>query len=108
MSSTETVAAGDVDIIHPLDCSQYGRILVYQPKQRVDLTKSVETISFAFDNTFDCHATNAQIYERSVRNLIPSLFEGQWASIFAYGQTGKLLYVGKLYRRVCPFDQAIY
>ena len=89
MSPAEIAAAGDIDIIHPLDFQQFGRILVYQPKQRVDLTKSIETIPFAFDNTFDCHATNADIYERSVRNLIPSLFEGQWASIFAYGQTGK-------------------
>ena len=61
---------------------------MYQPKQRVDLTKHVETVPFAFDNAFDSDATNADIYQRSVRNLIPSLFEGQWASIFAYGQTG--------------------
>lgn len=88
MSVSEIAAAGDVDVIHPLDYGTYGRVLVYQPKTRVDLTKQIETVPFAFDNAFDCTVSNSEIYERSIRNLIPSLFEGQWASIFAYGQTG--------------------
>lgn len=88
MSRAEVAAAGDIDIIHPLDYGTYGRILVYQPRQRVDLTKQVETIPFAMDHTFDASSTNSDIYQRAIRNLIPTLFEGQWASIFAYGQTG--------------------
>lgn len=88
MSRNEIVSAGDVDVIHPLDYGTHGRVLVYQPRTRVDLTKEIETIPFAFDNVFDESANNVNLYERTVRNLIPSLFEGQWASIFAYGQTG--------------------
>lgn len=88
MSRSEIVAAGDVDVIHPFDYGSHGRLLVYNPKTRVDLTKTIETLSFSFDNVFDETSTNVQIYERAIRSMIPNLFEGQWASIFAYGQTG--------------------
>ncbi|KAL7580840.1 hypothetical protein ACA910_001113 [Epithemia clementina (nom. ined.)] len=88
MSKNELVAANSVDVIHPLDYQTHGRILVYQPKTRVDLTKEIETVPFSFDNVFDESSTNTQIYERTVRNLIPPLFEGQWGCVFAYGQTG--------------------
>ncbi|GKY96424.1 hypothetical protein MPSEU_000601900 [Mayamaea pseudoterrestris] len=90
MSKREVAAAGDVDVIHPLDCGTYGKVLVYQPKTRVDLTKEIETLPFAFDNVFDEVSTNRQLYERCVRNLIPLLFEEEHSgvSIFAYGQTG--------------------
>ena len=78
----------DVDIIQSLDFNGYGRVLVYQPKTRVDLTKQVETFPFAFDNVFSELSTNTDIYNRAVRNLIPGVFAGRWASCFAYGQTG--------------------
>jgi len=78
----------EVDVIHPLQYLDYGKLLVYQPKTRVDLTKEVETISFAFDNVYDENSTNTQIYNETIRALIPGLFEGRWASVFAYGQTG--------------------
>ena len=78
----------DVDIIQSLDYNGYGRVLVYQPKTRVDLTKQVETFPFAFDNVFGEFSTNTDIYNRAVRNLIPGVFDGRWASCFAYGQTG--------------------
>jgi hypothetical protein len=87
-TSESNINAGDIDIIHPLQYNQYGRILVYQPKTRVDLTKQIEIVPFAFDNVYDDPSTNQQIYESSIRDLIPSFFIGQWASIFAYGQTG--------------------
>mmetsp|Transcript_14107 Transcript_14107/g.19702 ORF Transcript_14107/g.19702 Transcript_14107/m.19702 type:complete len:1489 (-) Transcript_14107:919-5385(-) len=88
MSKKEAAAAGEVDVIHPLDFKDYGKVLVYQPKTRVDLTREVETLPFAFDNVFDEKSNNVQIYERTVRHLIPGVFEGRWASVFAYGQTG--------------------
>jgi uncharacterized short protein YbdD (DUF466 family) len=86
MSKSEL--SNGLDIIHPLDYSEFGKILVYQPKTRVDLTKEVETIPFAYDNVYGEKSTNVQIYERSIRNLILPFFEGQWATCFAYGQTG--------------------
>jgi len=79
---------GDVDIVHPLDHGSFGRILVYQPRTRVDLTKEIETIPFAFDNVFDERSTTRKLYERSIKHLIPSLLSGQWVNVFAYGQTG--------------------
>ena len=88
MSGKELGRKGSVDVVHPLDYGPYGRMLVYQPKTRVDLTKEIDTLPFAFDNVFDESSTNSQIYERTVRNLIPPLFEGQWGCVFAYGQTG--------------------
>jgi kinesin family protein 2/24 len=92
-SKTEANLSGGIDVIHPLDYGDYGRILVYQPKTRVDLTKEVETVPFAYDNVFGEKSTNVQIYDRSVRNLVAPFFEGQWATVFAYGQTGS----GKTY-----------
>eukprot|EP00523_Entomoneis_sp_CCMP467_P020264 CAMPEP_0168863604 /NCGR_PEP_ID=MMETSP0727-20121128/19034_1 /TAXON_ID=265536 /ORGANISM="Amphiprora sp., Strain CCMP467" /LENGTH=1102 /DNA_ID=CAMNT_0008918675 /DNA_START=25 /DNA_END=3333 /DNA_ORIENTATION=+ len=88
MSTDEVVAAGDVDVIHPMDYGAHGKILVYQPRTRVDLTKQIETVPFCYDNVFGEESTNSQIYQRTVRNLIPPFFEGQWGCVFAYGQTG--------------------
>jgi kinesin family protein 2/24 len=89
MSTSECTSSKEVDVIHPLDYGDYGRILVYQAKTRVDLTRHIDTVAFAFDNVFDEASCNKDIYERTVRNLIPGVFDGgQWASVFAYGQTG--------------------
>lgn len=88
MSRKEISAAGEVDVIQPLDHGSFGRILVYQPRTRVDLTKEIENVPFAFDNVFAEQSTNLDLYERSVQHMIPSLFDGQWLSVFAYGQTG--------------------
>lgn len=89
MSTSESKATKEVDVIHSLDYDSYGRILVYQPKTRVDLTREIETIPFAFDNVFDDSSSNKHIYDRTIRSIIPGVFEdGKWASVFAYGQTG--------------------
>eukprot|EP00934_Nitzschia_sp_Nitz4_P002179 Nitzschia sp. Nitz4//scaffold157_size52427//330//3656//NITZ4_006835-RA/size52427-augustus-gene-0.58-mRNA-1//-1//CDS//3329537440//2179//frame0 len=93
VSKAEQSLSGGVDVIHPLDYGEYGRVLVYQPKTRVDLTKEVETIPFSFDNVYDEASTNTQIYQRSLRSLIQPFFQGQWSTVFAYGQTGS----GKTY-----------
>lgn len=88
MSKSEMSKKEDIDVIHPLKYGDYGRILVYQPKTRVDLTKEVEPLPFAFDNVFDENSHNCQIYDVTIKPLIPGAFEGRWASVFAYGQTG--------------------
>jgi hypothetical protein len=93
VSKVEASLTGGIDVIHPFDYGDYGRVMVYQPKTRVDLTKEVETIPFAYDNIFDETSTNTQIYQRSLRNLIIPFFKGQWSTVFAYGQTGS----GKTY-----------
>jgi len=88
MSRKEAAQVDDADVIHPLKYNDYGRILVYQPKTRVDLTREVETLPFAFDNVFTENSNNCEIYDDTIKNLIPGAFEGRWASVFAYGQTG--------------------
>ena len=88
MSTRESSDMSEVDVIHPLTYGSYGRILVHQPKTKLDLTKEIETSSFAFDNVFDETSNNVQIYDGAVRSLIPGVFGGMWASVFAYGQTG--------------------
>ena len=94
LSKSEATLTGGVDIIHPLDYGDFGKILVYQPKTRVDLTKEVDTIPFAFDNVFGESSTNLDIYERSLRHLVrPMIEKQQWATCFAYGQTNS----GKTY-----------
>lgn len=55
---------------------------------QVDLTKVVETQEFIFDDAFDSASTNEEIYRRSIRSLVATMFEGGKGSCFAYGQTG--------------------
>ena len=88
MSKKEAAKKDEVDVIHPLRYPNYGKVLVYQAKTRVDLTKEVESVPFAFDNVFAEESNNCQIYDETIRPLIPGAFEGRWASVFAYGQTG--------------------
>lgn len=78
----------DIDVIHPLEYGFYGKMLVYQPTTRVDLTREVNTVPFAFDGVFGEQYNNLQIYEKSVRNLIPVVLDGQHATVFAFGCTG--------------------
>ena len=89
-SKKESTDGSDIDVIHPLDYNSYGRILVHQPKTKLDLTKEVETTSFAFDNVFSEESNNVQIYEQAVQSLIPGVFRGKWASVFAYGQVSSV------------------
>jgi len=85
MSSSEK-ARDEVDVIQPL--GGRGKLSVHQARTRVDLSKEVETATFAFDNVFTETANNFKIYNKAVKNLIPTAFIGGRASVFAYGQTG--------------------
>lgn len=87
MSKFEASDGSEMDVMQPLEYEDYGRILAHKPKTQLDLTKEIETTSFAFDNVFDEHSNNVLIYERAVQSLIPGVFRGKWASVFAYGQT---------------------
>ena len=78
----------DIDVLHPLEYGSFGKMLVFQPKTRVDLTKEVETVPFAFDTVFGEQYNNADIYRKSVCNLIPYVLEGSQCCCFAFGCTG--------------------
>lgn len=43
---------------------------------------------FAFDAAFDTDASQEDIYERSTKNLIPSILDGYNGCCFCYGSTG--------------------
>ncbi|XP_010134948.1 PREDICTED: kinesin-like protein KIF2C, partial [Buceros rhinoceros silvestris] len=63
-------------------------LLVHEPKQKVDLTKYIETQAFRFDFSFDESASNEMVYRFTARPLVETIFEGGMATCFAYGQTG--------------------
>lgn len=77
-----------IDAIQALEYGDYGKMLVYQPITRVDLTKEVQKVPFCFDGVFDEEYDNAHIYNKSVRNMIPVVLDGQHATVFAFGATG--------------------
>ncbi|KAM9280043.1 kinesin-like protein KIF2C [Cariama cristata] len=63
-------------------------LLVHEPKQKVDLTKYLETQAFRFDFSFDESSSNEMVYRFTARPLVETIFEGGRATCFAYGQTG--------------------
>lgn len=72
--------------------------VVHEPKQKVDLTKYVETHNFVFDEVFDHTATNRQIYQRTCKPLVKFFLDKGKAACFAYGQTGS----GKTFTMMGP------
>mmetsp|Transcript_18465 Transcript_18465/g.34497 ORF Transcript_18465/g.34497 Transcript_18465/m.34497 type:complete len:1217 (+) Transcript_18465:46-3696(+) len=74
--------------IDVLEVFPRGKVLVHEPKTKVDLTKFIETQEFIFDDAFDFYSTNEEIYRRVMRSLVATMFEGGKGSCFAYGQTG--------------------
>lgn len=81
-------SSDSIDAIQALEYGYYGKMLVYQPVTRVDLTKEIHKIPFSFDGVFDDAYDNSQIYNKSVRNMIPVVLDGQHATVFAFGATG--------------------
>lgn len=79
------LSKGDKDV---LEIQSNGVVLVHEPKVKVDLTKIIETQEFIFDDSFEIHETNQQIYNRTIKNLVSFVFDYGKASCFAYGQTG--------------------
>ncbi|CEG63642.1 hypothetical protein RMATCC62417_00756 [Rhizopus microsporus] len=66
---------------------------LHAEKNRIDLSRFVETHSFTFDEAFDSHVTNQEIYARTAQPLIEYIFAGGNGTCFAFGQTGS----GKTY-----------
>lgn len=64
------------------------RIIVHEPKTKVDLTKYLENQNFRFDYAFDDSCDNEKVYKYSAKPLVQTIFEGGMATCFAYGQTG--------------------
>jgi kinesin family protein 2/24 len=74
-----------------IDCvsSANPNIIVHEPKIKIDgITKYVNDVNFQFDNTFNENENSQDMYEFSIRDLMPTIFENGIVTCFAYGQTG--------------------
>lgn len=65
-----------------------GCLFVNELKEKVDLTRYVETHTFSFDNVFGENVGNEAVYDGTARPLVDTLFTGGRGTCFAYGQTG--------------------
>lgn len=85
------VERGDTDILETLDDN---RVILLEPKVRVDLTRYVEEHSFTFDDAFSASDSNADVYTQCIRPLVDVAVDRHChATCFAYGCTGS----GKTY-----------
>jgi kinesin family member 2/24 len=77
--------AGQIDVV---SCAN-PKIVVHEPKIKVDgITKYIQDQSFEYDNTFNENETSEDVYEYSMKGLIPLIADGGVVTCFAYGQTG--------------------
>lgn len=84
--SRKEVSLNDRDIVTVSHSD--ASLAVHELKEKVDLTKYVETHAFSFDHVFGEHVGNAAVYEATACPLVDTLFAGGRATCFAYGQTG--------------------
>ncbi|KAG5512500.1 hypothetical protein GH5_08466 [Leishmania sp. Ghana 2012 LV757] len=78
-------ANGFTDI---MEADNSGEIVLKEPKVKVDLRKYTHVHRFFFDEVFDETCDNVDVYNRTARALIDTVFDGGSATCFAYGQTG--------------------
>jgi kinesin family protein 2/24 len=64
------------------------KIVVHEPKLKVDLTKFLENHHFTFDYAFDENCSNDLVYKFTAKPLVQTIFEGWKSTCFAFGQTG--------------------
>lgn len=70
------------------DAANPTTITMLEPRVKVDLTKYIEKHRFTYDAVLDDKQTNADVYEKTCKGLIDTVFDGGCATCFAYGQTG--------------------
>lgn len=75
----------DLDV---LTLPSKDKVLVHEPKLKVDLTKYLENQLFRFDYAFNEDATNEMVYKFTAKPLVQTIFNRGMATCFAYGQTG--------------------
>ncbi|EQC32541.1 hypothetical protein SDRG_09864 [Saprolegnia diclina VS20] len=65
-------------------------VVIEKEAARVGYLKSQKGSSneYAYDIAFSEEATQDEVYERTVKNIIPTILDGYNATIFAYGATG--------------------
>lgn len=50
------------------------------------MSGSKQDVAYTFDRVYDGDASNGEVYEESVRDVVRSCVEGFHGSVFAYGQ----------------------
>ena len=75
-------ALGEVD-----SCSASNPlVVVHEPKLKVDgISKYIQDTKFKFDNTFNENENSQDLYQFSIRDLLPTIFEQGIVTCFAYG-----------------------
>uniref|UniRef100_A0A8C8RA63 Kinesin-like protein n=1 Tax=Pelusios castaneus TaxID=367368 RepID=A0A8C8RA63_9SAUR len=68
-------------------------VVVHEARQRLDLSRYLQSQTFRFDQAFDASAPNELVYRHTAQPLVEGIFRGGKATCFAYGQTGS----GKTY-----------
>ena len=65
------------------------KVVIHNPMVKVDgITKYIQDTTFSFDNTFNENENSQDMYQFSIRDLLPSIFQNGIVTCFAYGQTG--------------------
>lgn len=90
--------SGENDLVR---CEASTKVIVYEPKTKLDLTPVIEPSVFSFDHVFDEAATNKDVYETCCRPLLRDVKSGGGAVVFAFGQTGS----GKTYTMLGRSDE---
>ena len=76
---------GEIDAVS----ASNPKVVVHQPMYKVDgITKFVKDTNFTFDNAFNENENSQDMYQFSIRDILPSLFSNGIITCFAYGQTG--------------------
>ncbi|KAF5270174.1 hypothetical protein FQR65_LT05654 [Abscondita terminalis] len=83
--NSKEIKKNEVDVI---TVPTRERLILHEPKTKVDLTKYLENLQFRFDYVFDETTTNEMVYRFTAQPLVKTIFEGGMATCFAYGQTG--------------------
>ena len=65
------------------------QIKVHAPKLKIDgITKYIDNTVFTFDNSFNEKETTEDVYQYTLKYLLPDIFNKSYLTMFAYGQTG--------------------
>ncbi|MES1904507.1 MAG: TRAFAC class myosin-kinesin ATPase superfamily, partial [Paramarteilia canceri] len=86
----QELSGNNIDIISVIDGE---RLVVHEPKEKVDMTRYIDNNIFRFDYVFDMDINNEMIYKYTVQPLVNSLAHEGISTCFVYGQTGS----GKTY-----------
>lgn len=82
-----------------LTCIGRGRIVVHDARMHVDMKRQfLHHHEFAFDNVFDQHATNQDVYEAAAKPLVTFATAGGYATCLMYGQTGSGMLAASVYQ----------